>query len=763
MDSIDKLEAGSTILKKTALNGSIGKHRDSDTSEIPQIQIVDEHQKFSKHLSEYMEKWGLSDAGFKYNVVAVFGSQSTGKSTLLNKLFGTKFAEMNEDQRQQTTRGIWLSRGRGMHALVMDVEGTDSREHGEDQDFERKSALFSMATSEVIILNLWEHQVGLYQGANMGLLKTVFEVNLQLFQDQKGDFIGTTPLSNLSEILTTDLEKIWEGLSKPKGLEYCKITDYFDFMFIGLPHKILMPEKFEEEVVKLRERFNDPNNPNFVFRPEYHKRIPADGYQLYVSSIWDKILANKDLDLPTQQELLAQYRCDEIANDVFTKLHEAIAPFKSSILEKGEILEDLGEKMKGLHQETLQSFDRHASRYSQNIYHKKRAEMMTELNACLNVYFVGQLKNLHKKAVWIFERDLQEQLKNTEYGFAEIVTASLKEAISFFEDGAKAMMFEGTDWSYVQEEGLLKEELDDIVSEVRVKEFIKMNRLLEKRVEAELADLVTLELNRPASNMWHKVIDGYKSTLANAEKTLEKQAQSFNLSATEIEKSIADSRRKIWVILKRKIDEEMVDNLLLLKLRNRQKEPRNKKKTYKVLNIFHFRFEEKFRYDNNGLPKVWKPLDNIDAYFKKARDETLSLIKLFSKIDLNSAEIYIEPTDDFDFEQSLVVLGKGKQVDISNRFRQESDAFYLEAKRSVITTTTELPTWAIVAIIFLGWNEFMAILKNPYYLALCIVCIVICYIVRALDMWTPLERILSTVLRETSNMARKKMFDMLCI
>ncbi|KAE8222459.1 hypothetical protein CF319_g4343 [Tilletia indica] len=30
----------------------------------------------------------------------------------------------------------------------------------------------------VLIFNLWEHQVGLYQGANMGLLKTVFEVNL---------------------------------------------------------------------------------------------------------------------------------------------------------------------------------------------------------------------------------------------------------------------------------------------------------------------------------------------------------------------------------------------------------------------------------------------------------------------------------------------------------------------------------------------------------------------------------------------------------
>lgn len=67
------------------------------------------------------------------------------------------------------------------NVLVMDVEGTDGRERGEDQDFERKSALFALATSEVLIVNIWEHQVGLYQGANMGLLKTVFEVNLQLF------------------------------------------------------------------------------------------------------------------------------------------------------------------------------------------------------------------------------------------------------------------------------------------------------------------------------------------------------------------------------------------------------------------------------------------------------------------------------------------------------------------------------------------------------------------------------------------------------
>ncbi len=103
---------------------------------------------------------------------------------------------MSEAERRQTTKGIWMSKNKNIqdgatpstmadNILVMDVEGTDGRERGEDQDFERKSALFALATSEVLIVNIWEHQVGLYQGANMGLLKIVFEVNLELFLKDK--------------------------------------------------------------------------------------------------------------------------------------------------------------------------------------------------------------------------------------------------------------------------------------------------------------------------------------------------------------------------------------------------------------------------------------------------------------------------------------------------------------------------------------------------------------------------------------------------
>lgn len=150
----------------------------------------------SSHLNDYLVGTHVAQAGFNYHLISVFGSQSTGKSTLLNNLFGTEFSVMSEVERRQTTKGIWMSKNKkdttssgavklADNILVMDVEGTDGRERGEDQDFERKSALFALATSEVLIVNIWEHQVGLYQGANMGLLKTVFEVNLQLFLKDK--------------------------------------------------------------------------------------------------------------------------------------------------------------------------------------------------------------------------------------------------------------------------------------------------------------------------------------------------------------------------------------------------------------------------------------------------------------------------------------------------------------------------------------------------------------------------------------------------
>lgn len=82
-------------------------------------------------------------------------------------------------------------------------------------------------------------------------------------------------------------------------------------------------------------------------------------------------------------------------------------PFKGLILEKAQIVSDLGEKMNEIRAEAMQSFDKNASRYHRGVYEKKRVEMLAKLNTQLNIFFVGQLKNLHKKAIAMFEDNLK--------------------------------------------------------------------------------------------------------------------------------------------------------------------------------------------------------------------------------------------------------------------------------------------------------------------------------------------------------------------
>lgn len=63
--------------------------------------------------------------------------------------------------------------------LILDLEGTDGRERGEDDTtFERQSALFALAVSDIVLVNIWCHDIGREHGAGKPLMKTVFQVGL---------------------------------------------------------------------------------------------------------------------------------------------------------------------------------------------------------------------------------------------------------------------------------------------------------------------------------------------------------------------------------------------------------------------------------------------------------------------------------------------------------------------------------------------------------------------------------------------------------
>lgn len=98
--------------------------------------------------------------------------------------FGTDFKMMDaESGRRQTTQGVWLDlspKVTEIPTLVMDLEGSDGRERGEDDTtFERQSALFALAVSDVLMINMFAVNIGRVQGSGSPLLKTIFQVPLR--------------------------------------------------------------------------------------------------------------------------------------------------------------------------------------------------------------------------------------------------------------------------------------------------------------------------------------------------------------------------------------------------------------------------------------------------------------------------------------------------------------------------------------------------------------------------------------------------------
>jgi hypothetical protein len=61
--------------------------------------------------------------------------------------------------------------------------------------------------------------------------------------------------------------------------------------------------------------------------------------------IKEQVQTNKDLDLPTQQELLAQFRCDEIATAALADFNEQAKSQKRPV-ESGQVVDGLGALMR---------------------------------------------------------------------------------------------------------------------------------------------------------------------------------------------------------------------------------------------------------------------------------------------------------------------------------------------------------------------------------------------------------------------------------
>jgi Root hair defective 3 GTP-binding protein (RHD3) len=150
------------------------------------FQLVQADTTFARDADTLLSSRG----GRALRAVAVLGAQASGKSTLINALYATRFRVAGRASvGRATTRGIAAAAvelpGDGnAPLLLLDVEGADARERGRaGKAFQARATTFVASIADVLLLNLWYHDTGRVDSAGYGLLRTVFTTSARLIVD----------------------------------------------------------------------------------------------------------------------------------------------------------------------------------------------------------------------------------------------------------------------------------------------------------------------------------------------------------------------------------------------------------------------------------------------------------------------------------------------------------------------------------------------------------------------------------------------------
>ncbi|KAG0500779.1 hypothetical protein HPP92_000851 [Vanilla planifolia] len=664
------------------------------------------------------------------------GPQSSGKSTLVNKLFGTNFMEMDAFKgRSQTTKGIWIAKCLGIEpcTIVMDLEGTDGRERGEDDTaFEKQSALFALAVSDIVLINMWCHDIGREQAANKPLLKTVFRCGLldQLY----------TPLEHLEPVLREDIQKIWDSVAKPEAHKDTALSEFFNVEVTALPSYEEKEEQFKEQVKLLRNQFMHSIAPGGL-AGDRRGVLPASGFSFSAQQMWKVIKENKDLDLPAHKVMVATVRCEEIANEKLSCLASDEGWLELSEAVQSGPVSGFGKKLSSILDSYLSDYDKEAVYFDDGVRTTKRQQLESRVLQLVHPAFVAMLGHLRSKALDKFKTELEESL-DWGRGFAASVRDSTQSSLLQFDQECSDVAIKQADW----DESRIREKLiRDIEAHATSIRSIKLSDLItyyEKQITEELSEPVESLFDTSGRDTWASIRKLYNQVADKAVSGLSATLSGFEMDQVSSEKMEMNLKNHAKSVVEKKSREAAGKALISMK----------------------DRFSTVFSHDNDSMPRVWTGKEDIRKITKEARAAALKLLSVLVAMRLDEKPYRIDNILNSTLGDAPSAKERGivassdplasstwENVPPENtlispvqckalwkQFRTETEytvSQAISAQEAHRRSNGMLPPpWAVIAIAVLGFNELMVLVRNPLYL---FAIFVICLVSRAL--WIQLD------------------------
>ncbi|KAI4354117.1 hypothetical protein L6164_003016 [Bauhinia variegata] len=608
------------LLTKTS-----AKPRKAYAGEDLTFQLIDGNGNFNDQgLKDFAREANLLQCGRSYAIVAIMGPQSSGKSTLLNHLFRTNFKMMDDSEgRSQTTQGIWLARCPDIKplTLVMDMEGSDGSERGEDDaSFEKQSALFALAVADVVLINMWCQDIGREHAANKPLLRTVFQQVMVQFSNKPRKITlmfavrdkTKSPETTLEAKLREDIGKMWTSILKLSGCSNLQLQDFFKVQVVFLPNYEEREQDFKLKVQQLKQRFVNSTAPGGLADTG---KEPASGFLISAHNIWNDIMANMDLDLPAHKIMVATARCEEIKNEQYNsflmnkELHNLCKDAHFGFVP------DFGKRVNSILNACVSKYDEEALNFDEDVANEKREELIHQSLQLVEPEYQAMVNHLRLKQLEKFMETFDKG--SDEQNRFSTVADHIQYCLNEFDQDCAAIKVDRAMWDPFKARAKLGRHMKSYAATKREdRPALKVRRLYEPKIKQELSNSIRYLLCEDIDPTWSKIRKHFDTVM---EPTL------TQLDNTLSEFGVHEEARK-----------EMLERLLeyakdVVGAKAREESGRAKSHMMR-------KFVKHFKYDDDSSPRQWNNSDEIQKTAKAALSYPLNLLASLAAMRLEETD-----------------------------------------------------------------------------------------------------------------------------
>lgn len=507
--------------------------------------------------------------------------------------------------------------------------------------------------SNLLIINVWTHDIGRFTASNLEIIKIIFEINLRFFNQESAkhllfvirDFKDNENLDYIKKIITEDVTRLWLEIKKPKQFEQASPEEFFQLHFYPIHNFVYERDRFEADTRQLATRLRDQSRPDFLFRHvDISKNIPFDGLYLFAEKCWETIKDNKELNLPSQKIIVSNFRCGEVKKEALDLSAKEVDGLRESLL-RGATHHKLRLELEDVLAKSIRHFKEQTDQYDDQIVRETETQLRRDSLLQFAALSAIQKDKIETACVKFLREKVAEHKSAADFG--QLLTglrAAKKEAVERFE----ADLHYGTtddEAELVKQVGRFTQKAESIVAEALTS---KVNLLLKNLQNQKVKDL-ELRLTRIFTELkptfWDEVLDLFRQT--------------FDRYSDEILSLRNDAAELRGVVDDQLFDSMKIDLYLTVRA---SLVARLRGLGALALEKFRRRFEN----TEAGMRRNWKVVDEaeITELFKTAKADTLAV--------LDAAEGLVYPS--LLSEPEKVLLTRDEVVGLRQRLEDDMNS-----------------------------------------------------------------------------------------